>query len=81
MMVRALAISQVDLPNTPGASKVVEDGRIPARESRPVDGFIAYNAACEAGQLMDPWVSVPSARGANPAATATAGPPDEPQGD
>ena len=34
----------------------------------------------DAGQLIDPCVSVPRANGANPAATAATDPADEPHG-
>lgn len=74
------AMSHADLARIPGESKVVDDGRIPFRESRPVETLSPYKAANDAGQLIDPWVSVPKANGANPAATAAAGPADDPQG-
>ena len=64
----------------PGASNVVEEGRIPLRDSKPVEGLRAYTAVNEAGQLIDPCVSLPKAKGEKPAATATADPPDEPHG-
>ena len=46
----------------------------------PTVAFIAYKAARVAGWHIDPSVSVPMDTGANPAATATALPDDEPQG-
>ena len=78
--VRSAAISQADLARMPGESNVVDDGRIPLRERSPVETFSPYKAVNDAGQLIDPCVSVPIAKGANPAATAAAGPADDPQG-
>lgn len=56
----------------------VEEGKIPLRDIKPVDGLRAYRAVNEAGQLMEPCVALPIANGAKPAATAAAEPPDEP---
>lgn len=57
---------------------MLETGRIPARDKTPVDGFSANKDAKDAGQLIDPVVSVPRAIGTKPAATPTADPADEP---
>lgn len=73
-------ISQAEWANTPGESYDVEEGRMPNRENRPVETFRPYVDVNEAGQLMEPWVSVPSDIGVKPADTATAEPPDDPQG-
>lgn len=43
-------------------------------------GLIAYNAARLAGEMMDPSVSSPKEKVANPADTATAEPVEEPLG-
>lgn len=51
---------------------------MPLRDNRPVEGLKPYTAVKEAGQLIDPCVSLPKATGEKPAATATAEPPDEP---
>lgn len=74
------AMSHADLAKMPGESNVVEDGRIPPRERRPVETLSPYKAVKEAGQLMEPCVSVPSEMGAKPAATAAAEPAEEPHG-
>ena len=68
------AMSHAGFARIPGEPKV-DDGRIPLRESRPVETLSPYNAVNNAGQLIDPWVSVPKAKGANPAATAATGQP------
>jgi len=68
------------LPNIPGVSKVEEAGRMPPRDSNPVEGRNEYNEVKEAGQLKEPWVSVPRARGAKPDVTATTEPLEDPQG-
>ena len=78
--VRRLARSQADLPKIPEASKVVEDGRIPFRDTKAIGALRAYTAVKEVGQLTDPCVSLPNAKGAKPIAIATAEPPDEPHG-
>lgn len=61
-------------------SKVLEPGKMPLRDKYPVDGRMEYKEVNDAGQLRDPDVSVPRARGAKPAVTATADPLEEPQG-
>lgn len=53
---------------------------MPLRDNNPVDGRKLYKEVNDAGQLKDPDVSVPRARGAKPEATATAEPLDEPHG-
>ena len=59
-------------------SRLATKGQAPARESRPKVGFRPQTPQKAAGIRMEPLVSEPSARGANPAATAAAEPPDEP---
>src|SRR2546423_9563281 len=53
---------------------------IPERDTRPYVGRNPTTPHRAAGWRIDPPVSVPSASGANPAATAAALPPDEPPG-
>src|SRR6188474_853738 len=52
----------------------------PYRDTRPYVGFMPTTPHSAAGCRTDPPVSVPSAMGANPVATATADPPLEPPG-
>jgi hypothetical protein len=51
---------------------------MPPPETMPIVGLIVYNAALVAGMFKDPSVSVPIDMGANPAATPTAEPDDDP---
>lgn len=46
----------------------------------PCVGLMAYKPARVHGVMMEPMVSDPTAKGAKPAATATAEPVDEPPG-
>ncbi len=55
-------------------------GSTPARETLPYVGFKPATPHTEAGILIDPPVSVPSAIGTTPAATAAPEPPLEPPG-
>jgi hypothetical protein len=50
----------------------------PTPEIMPIVGLIVYKAALVAGMFKDPSVSVPIDMGANPAATPTAEPDDDP---
>src|ERR1700682_2612241 len=54
---------------------------IPFWLTRPTAGLIPTPPLAEEGQMMEPSVSVPTATGVRPAATATADPLEEPQGD
>ena len=80
MTLSRAAISHTDFAKMPGESNVVDDGNIPLRERRPVETFSPYKAVNDAGQLIEPCVSVASENGANPAATAATGPAEDPQG-
>ena len=53
---------------------------MPARLTSPVVGLMAAIPHALAGQTIDPSVSVPTASGASPAATATAEPELDPDG-
>jgi hypothetical protein len=64
----------------PAESQLWEIGAIPSCDTTPIVGLMEYNAALLAGHTSDPFVSVPMANGANPAATATADPVDDPDG-
>src|SRR5207237_3208924 len=52
----------------------------PQRGTRPYVGFMPTPPQSAAGWRIEPPVSVPSAKSASPAATATAEPPDDPPG-
>src|SRR5438309_6888163 len=52
----------------------------PQRGTRPYVGFMPTTPQSAAGWRIEPPVSVPSAKSASPAATATADPPDDPPG-
>src|SRR6266851_7930539 len=56
-------------------------GIIPCWLTRPTAGLIPTTPLADEGQIMEPSVSVPTATGIRPAATATADPLDEPHGD
>lgn len=64
----------------PGLSKKSVNEYDPATSCTPTVGFRAYRAARDAGVIMEPIVSAPTASGENPAATATADPVDDPPG-
>jgi hypothetical protein len=64
----------------PAVSCVCEMGMIPARLTRPTVGLIPTIPQLVDGQTIDPSVSVPTARGARLAETATPDPELEPQG-
>jgi len=53
---------------------------MPALSSSPWVGFSATTPLTLPGRMMEPWVSVPTASGARPVATATAEPVLEPSG-
>jgi hypothetical protein len=62
----------------PGVSKLGQSGNIPAVDSAPRRGFIPPTSQHEAGIRTEPPVSLPSASGATPAASAAALPLLEP---
>src|SRR4029453_6877927 len=53
---------------------------MPWRGISPCVGLKPYTPQYEAGRIVEPVVWLPSASGTMPAATAAAGPPDEPRG-
>src|SRR5690606_40208233 len=55
-------------------------GMMWVRDTRPTVGLKPTTPLAAAGQTMEPLVSVPTAAGTSPAATAAALPEDEPQG-
>lgn len=65
----------------PAISKVCATGTIPELLTVPLVGFKEYKAACEAGEIIEPSVSEPTASTPNPDGTATAEPVDDPLGD
>src|SRR5690606_39696460 len=70
--------SLTDRANTPGVSRVVDSPRISEVGQRPVLGRNPAIPQCAAGIDTEPPVSVPSAIGTAPEATAAALPPEEP---
>ena len=62
----------------PTWSRLEANATRPYRETLPYVGFTPTTPQRAAGCLIDPPVSLPRARGENPAATAAAEPPDEP---
>ena len=64
----------------PTWSRLEANATRPYRETLPYVGFTPTTPQRAAGCLIDPPVSLPRARGENPAATAAAEPPDEPPG-
>ena len=66
--------------NTDTQSSVRQAGTTPAVETRPRVGFSPTMLLSAAGTRPEPAVSVPSASGTRPAATATAEPELDPPG-
>ncbi|MNM95088.1 hypothetical protein D3C81_1075150 [compost metagenome] len=64
----------------PGVSSLWVTGTMPLRLSSPTVGLRPTTPLSDAGQMIEPEVSVPTVRGAKPAATATAEPELEPHG-
>lgn len=62
----------------PAVSWVWLIGTMPVRETSPTVGFSPTRPFIEAGQLIEPSVSVPTAAAAIPAATAAADPELDP---
>ena len=62
----------------PGVSCVSEIGTIPERLHSPVDGRTPTTPFCDAGEMIEPSVSVPMVSAANPDAAAAPEPDDEP---
>ena len=64
----------------PGLSWLALMGTTPCVDTAPTVGLIPATPLSDAGQVMDPSVSVPMASGARPAATAAADPEEDPPG-
>ena len=77
---KRIAASSTERVIGPGVSRVVESGRTPCVEMRPTVTFNPTIPQKDAGRRTDPPVSVPTATGASPAATATPEPLDDPPG-
>src|SRR5438874_2698881 len=75
------AASATVRPNGPIVSWLCAMGITPERLVRPTVGLIPTTLFDEAGQRIEPSVSVPSEAAARLAATATADPELEPQGE
>src|SRR5262245_64168711 len=78
--VNAANASSTVSANTETQSSVRQAGTTPAVETRPRLGFRPTILQSPAGTRPEPAVSVPSASGTRPAATATAEPELEPPG-
>lgn len=76
----SIAKSAADLAMGPAESHNLEIGTMPEMETIPMVGLRVYKAALLAGMVREPFVSVPIATGAYPAATPTAEPEEEPPG-
>ena len=76
--VSSAAASATDLHIGPAVSCDAAIGTMPARLTRPTVGLIPTNPQTDAGSTIEPSVSVPTANGARPLATAAAEPELEP---
>src|SRR5690606_20230667 len=74
------AASAIVVAIGPAVSCMWEIGMIPARLTSPTVGLIPTMPHMPDGDTIDPFVSVPTARGAYPAATATPEPELDPDG-
>ena len=72
------AASWTDRVMGPGVSCVCEIGMMPSRLIRPTVGLSPTTPQIDAGDTIDPSVSVPIAMATNPAATAAAEPELDP---
>jgi hypothetical protein len=75
---QARATSKADFPIAPTVSKKGVRDRTPRSEVDPGVSFKAYRPATADGDTKEPVVSWPRATGANPQATLTADPVEEP---
>ena len=75
-----IAASSTVFVNGPTWSRDEANATTPQRGTRPYVGFMPTTPQSAAGWRIEPPVSVPSAKSASPAATATAEPPDDPPG-
>ena len=63
-------MSATERPMGPGESWLADNGMTPSVDTRPTVGLSPTQPLREAGQTIEPSVSVPTASGASPAATA-----------
>src|SRR3989475_8264997 len=75
-----IAASSTVFVNGPTWSRDEANATTPQRGTRPYVGFMPTTPQSAAGWRIEPPVSVPSAKSASPAATATADPPEDPPG-
>ena len=80
MAVSSIAASATVAAMGPAVSCSAEIGTMPARLMSPSVGLIPTTPQADAGDTIEPSVSVPTASGAIPAATATAEPELDPDG-
>ncbi len=80
MMPVSSATSRTVCANGPTWSSDDAKATTPYRDTAPYVGFRPTMPQNAAGWRIEPPVSVPSAQGARPPATAAAEPPDEPPG-
>ena len=81
----AMAASSVAAPRTsraigPAVSCDSASGMMPLRLTSPSVGLMPTIPLIDDGQMIEPSVSVPTASGTRPVATATAEPLEDPQG-
>ena len=74
------AASATDRLIGPAVSWAAEIGTMPAPGTVPSVGFMPTTPLTAAGEMIEPSVSVPTASGASPAATAAPDPDDDPLG-
>lgn len=79
-MADSTATSYGDFAKAPKQSNSEAPGWQPVVSTVPGVSLRAYRAVLAAGIMIDPSDSVPMDRGANPAATPTALPEDDPAG-
>ena len=80
MTVRTMAASSTVVVIGPAVSCEWLIGTMWVRDTRPTVGLNPTTPLTEAGQTIEPLVSVPMAAGTRPMATAVALPEEEPQG-
>src|SRR5215210_5332380 len=80
MAPRSTAASATVRQSGPAVSCVWEIGMMPARLTRPTVGLMPTTPLADAGQTIDPSVSVPTATAPKLAETAAPEPELEPQG-
>ena len=74
------SVSVMFMAMAPALSRVLEIGKIPSCDKTPAGGFSPQMPFPQAHAVMEWQVSVPTAIGTMPAATATAEPVEDPSG-